>query len=76
MLASASDDRTVILWNLGSEDKKRDFLDLDVDQLTKRGCDRVSGYLQNNPNISDNDRHLCDWISSSEIDGSQFSTTE
>ncbi len=69
ILVSASDDQTVILWNLGSEDKRETSWYLDVDELTKRGCDRVSGYLQNNPNISDNDRHLCDWISRNEIDG-------
>ncbi len=68
ILASGSDDKTVILWNLGSEAKRQTSWYLNVDELTKRGCDRVSGYLQNNPNVSENDSHLCYGISNSRIE--------
>ena len=51
-LASASNDKTVILWNLN--------LDLDVGGLRKYTCDWMRDYLENNPNVSQSDRHLCD----------------
>ncbi len=47
MLASASRDQTVILWNLNLND------------LVTQACDWVGDYLQNNPNVSDEDRNLC-----------------
>ncbi|MEG4854831.1 WD40 repeat domain-containing protein [Microcoleus sp. B5-D4] len=50
LLASAGKDKTIILWNL------------DLDDLRKGGCNWVRPYLQNNPNVSDSDRHLCDGI--------------
>ncbi|MEH2425326.1 MAG: hypothetical protein V7K48_31815 [Nostoc sp.] len=55
-LASGSVDKTIKLWNL-------DFWNLDLDTLIGRSCDWVRGYLQNNPNLSESDRHLCDGIS-------------
>ncbi|KAB8334810.1 hypothetical protein SD80_009805, partial [Scytonema tolypothrichoides VB-61278] len=48
-LASASADKTVILWNF------------DLDDLLVRGCGLIRGYLQNNPDGAE-DRHLCDDI--------------
>ncbi|WGV24023.1 hypothetical protein [Halotia branconii] len=54
-LASGSGDNTIKLWNL-------DFWNLDLDALMGRSCDWVRGYLQNNPNVSESDRHLCDDI--------------
>ncbi len=51
-LASNSWDKTVILWNL------------DLDNLMVRGCDWVRLYLQNNPSVSENDKHLCDGVGS------------
>jgi len=50
MIASASNDGTVILWNL------------DLDDLLRRGCDWLRDYLKTNPNVSESDRHLCDGI--------------
>ncbi|WP_367275326.1 AAA family ATPase [Microcoleus sp. CAWBG58] len=44
-------DRRVILWNLNFED------------LLVRGCNWIRPYLQNNPNVSESDKHLCDGIS-------------
>ena len=40
----------VIMWNL------------DLDYLLSQGCDWVRDYLQNNSNVSESDRHLCDGI--------------
>ncbi|NEO02959.1 MAG: hypothetical protein F6K50_48850, partial [Moorea sp. SIO3I7] len=40
----------VILWNLN------------LDYLLLRGCNWVRDYLENNPNIEESDRHLCDNI--------------
>ncbi|AVH63490.1 nSTAND1 domain-containing NTPase [Nostoc sp. 'Peltigera membranacea cyanobiont' N6] len=49
-LASASSDKTIILWNF------------DLDDLLVRGCGLIQNYLQNNPYVSAEDRHLCDNI--------------
>ncbi len=49
-LASASGDKTIVLWNL------------DLDDLLVKGCRLIRGYLQNNPDVSTEDRHLCDNI--------------
>ncbi|HLP90796.1 MAG TPA: WD40 repeat domain-containing protein [Nostocaceae cyanobacterium] len=56
-LASASEDGTIILWDLTN-----DVWYLDFNHLMRRNCDRVRGYLQNNPNVSQQNRHLCDQI--------------
>ncbi len=48
ILASASDDRTVILW------------DLNLENLIKNGCSKIKDYLDNNNTVDRNDRHLCD----------------
>ena len=53
-LASASKDETVILWDLQKN--------LDIKQLLVFGCDWVRDYLKTNPNVSDNDKHLCDGV--------------
>ncbi|WP_322736989.1 hypothetical protein [Nostoc sp. DedQUE12b] len=47
-IASATDDRTMKLWNLN------------LDDLMVKGCAWVRDYLQNNPNVSESDKHLCD----------------
>ncbi|NJK36995.1 MAG: hypothetical protein HC835_07580 [Oscillatoriales cyanobacterium RM2_1_1] len=47
ILASASRDRTVILWNL------------DLNSLVNMTCDWLGDYLENNANVSEDDRHLC-----------------
>ncbi|NET16958.1 MAG: hypothetical protein F6K08_31155, partial [Okeania sp. SIO1H6] len=50
LLASASHDGTVRLWNLN------------LDSLLKEGCDWVGDYLRNNPNVSEEDKRLCEGI--------------
>ncbi len=34
-------------------------LNLEAEQLVKRGCDVLSNYLKNNPNVRESDRQLC-----------------
>ncbi|MBP5976246.1 PD40 domain-containing protein [Brasilonema sp. CT11] len=55
-LASASNDTTVLVWNLEL---------LDLDMVLKRGCEWVHNYLKTNPNVTEEDRHLCDDIKTS-----------
>ena len=57
ILASGSDDRTVILWN-----KKED--DPSSNDLLKHGCEWARDYLKNNSNIDKSDRSLCDGVKS------------
>ncbi|BAY22501.1 WD-40 repeat protein [Calothrix sp. NIES-2100] len=47
-LMSASEDTGLKQWNL------------DLTDLRQRGCLRIKDYLQNNPNVNQSDRHLCD----------------
>jgi WD40 repeat protein len=47
ILASASDDRSVKLW------------DWDLDRLMALGCDWVRPYLTSNPNAGDSEKQLC-----------------
>ena len=54
MLAVIGEDGTTELWWLG-----------EIDELLSKGCDRVRDYLQNNPDVSESDRHLCDGIRNS-----------
>ncbi len=49
-LGAAVDDGTVVLWNL------------DLDNLLVRGCNWGRKYLENNVNVTKEDRHLCDGI--------------
>jgi hypothetical protein len=48
--------RTVLLWNL-------ELLDRDI--LLRRACEWVHDYLKTNPNVTNEDRHLCDDIGTS-----------
>jgi WD40 repeat protein len=52
-IASAGDDRTVILWDVERI--------LKLDELAY-ACDRVRDYLRTNPEVKEEDRHLCDRI--------------
>jgi WD40 repeat protein/tetratricopeptide (TPR) repeat protein len=47
-LASASGDNTIILWNLN------------LDDLLTQGCNWLHDYLKTNPNVSEEDRKLCE----------------
>ncbi len=50
ILASVGEKNKIILWNF------------DLDNLLKKGCDWLNNYLQNNPDVSKEDRRLCDNI--------------
>ena len=53
LIATASLDKTVILWNSYQED---------LDELLVRACNWARDYLKNNPNVSKSDRQLCNRI--------------
>ncbi|MEH2179670.1 WD40 repeat domain-containing protein, partial [Nostoc sp.] len=50
-IATASSDNTARLWPVES-----------LNQLLVRGCNWLHNYLQNNPNLNDRTKHLCDDI--------------
>ncbi|NET72248.1 MAG: TIR domain-containing protein [Sphaerospermopsis sp. SIO1G2] len=51
-IATASWDKTARLWPV------------EVESLVVKSCDFIRGYLENNPNVSESDRSLCDgWYS-------------
>lgn len=54
MIATASSDKTVILWNVE---------DLHLNKLMRDACDWVGDYLLYNSKVEQSDRHLCDGIS-------------
>ncbi|NEO21990.1 MULTISPECIES: TIR domain-containing protein [unclassified Moorena] len=47
LMISASEEEGLLLWNL------------DLEDLLKRGCDRIRDYLKTNPNVSESDRQIC-----------------
>ena len=51
-MASASEDKTVILWNLEQS--------VELDQVVAAGWDWVRDYLRTNAEVVEADRHLCD----------------
>ena len=54
-----SPDGKMLVWSNGGEVI---MWNLDLDYLLSQGCDWVRDYLQNNSNVSESDRHLCDGI--------------
>ncbi|MBD2198383.1 MULTISPECIES: nSTAND1 domain-containing NTPase [Calothrix] len=72
-LASASDNGTIKLWSLDHIDGSRrlwssenlkeiNLKDDNLAYLLKKGCNWLHDYLQNNPDVSAEDRRLCDDI--------------
>ena len=51
-IASVSHDGTVILWNF------------DLESLLGEGCNLIRDYLQNHPDVSEDDKRLCNGIAS------------
>lgn len=49
LLATIDDNGVAKMWQIEG-----------LDELVVRGCDWVRGYLENNPNVSESDRNLCD----------------
>lgn len=70
ILALAGSDNFIELWHLGSQDTLRRLnvqlaninSAFNLDDLLKRGCASVRNFLQNNPNVLESDRHICDDI--------------
>lgn len=62
-LASGSADEKVMLWKVPeNNDEMAKAEDLDSNQLIKDGCKLAVSYLHSNPNVSENDKFLCDKI--------------
>ncbi|MBC1197342.1 WD40 repeat domain-containing protein [Microcystis aeruginosa BLCCF158] len=55
LLASASTDGTVILWN--RELKLKDLELVELDKLADRSCDWVRSYWENNPNVKNDEKN-------------------
>ncbi|BAU63327.1 WD-repeat protein [Stanieria sp. NIES-3757] len=53
-IVAASEDHTAIAWDLRAIDNLED--------LEQKGCDWIQDYLENNPNLKESDRNLCDGI--------------
>ena len=49
-ITSVSDDGTVILWNF------------DLESLLNKGCNLIDDYLQNNSDVNESDKRVCDGI--------------
>ncbi|WP_052330820.1 WD40 repeat domain-containing protein [Rivularia sp. PCC 7116] len=62
ILASGSADKTIILWKIPSQDKIASAENANLDRLISQGCEWARGYLQNNPNVPEHDKYLCDNI--------------
>lgn len=56
MFASGSSDETVKVWNASH------VFSSDFNELLKRGCVRIQGYLKTNPHVKKEDRTICDDI--------------
>ncbi len=62
ILASGSADDKIILWKIPSDDEITSAENVNLDLLINQGCDWALSYLENNPNVSENDKHLCENI--------------
>ncbi|MEM8722964.1 MAG: hypothetical protein AAGE84_27390 [Cyanobacteria bacterium P01_G01_bin.39] len=56
-LAFSSDDQSLVS---GEEQQGLFWWNLDSSNLIEKGCDRLSDYLNTNPNIQQSDHQLCD----------------
>ncbi len=59
----------IILWKIPNNAEIKRAENVDLNQLIEQGCDWVCGYLQNNPNLPKNDKHLCDRVGKTESNG-------
>jgi WD40 repeat protein len=60
LLASGDKSGQVAVWNYAEI-----MSNFTLDNLLGRSCDRLRGYLENNPNVQKDDRHLCDGLGNS-----------
>ncbi len=54
LLCTAGTDRTAVIWNF------------DMDKLSEYGCDWIRGYLRDSPELTDDERYLCDNVKPSD----------
>ncbi|VXD17528.1 hypothetical protein PL8927_600002 [Planktothrix serta PCC 8927] len=59
---SISPDGSIITIFGENKDKKEIVQVGGLDELFAKGCDRIRDYLQNNPNVPESDRQLCDRV--------------
>ncbi|MEL6458729.1 MAG: hypothetical protein AAFQ91_10835 [Cyanobacteria bacterium J06621_15] len=72
ILASGSADEKIILWKIPSQDQIALAENVNLKSLISQGCEWTHDYLENNSNVPENDKHLCDDIDSTpmfEING-------
>ncbi|NES70415.1 MAG: hypothetical protein F6K24_36975 [Okeania sp. SIO2D1] len=62
LLATGGEDGTIRLWNLQKQQPPTSTANQDLDELLERGCNWVRDYLENNPEVDDSDKTLCDDI--------------
>jgi len=60
LFASGDNSGQVAVWNYAEI-----MSNFTLDKLLGRSCDRLRGYLENNPNVQKDDRHLCDGLGNS-----------
>ncbi|MDD2814240.1 MAG: TIR domain-containing protein [Thiotrichaceae bacterium] len=58
-LATASSDMTVIVWTLDALKEDSDLTTSKLNDLTSQACKILHNYLQNNVNLSDSERTIC-----------------
>ena len=59
IIATASSDTTVKLWNLDGSHSESNS---NFDDLVKIGCNWVRDYLTNNTKFSEQDKHVCNSV--------------
>ena len=52
----------IILWKIPSDDEITSAENVNLDLLINQGCDWAHNYLEHNPNVSENDKHLSENI--------------
>ena len=54
LIASASDDKSIIVWNFEHHD-----WDKELNELLQNSCSWLHDYLNTNQNLSDEERNIC-----------------
>ncbi|NEQ38453.1 MAG: hypothetical protein F6K40_20150 [Okeania sp. SIO3I5] len=62
LLATGGEDGTIRLWKLQKQQLPTSTENQDLDELLVRGCNWVRDYLENNPEVNESDRTLCNDI--------------
>ncbi|NEN89829.1 MAG: AAA family ATPase [Okeania sp. SIO3H1] len=62
LLATGGEDGTIRLWNLQKQQPPKSTENQNLDELLERGCNWVRDYLENNPEVDESDKTLCNDI--------------